>query len=76
MSEPKKFSSLSLALDAVLMLGAFTVFYHILQPHVQSADPFRIRLVAAAAASCLTGVAWLAWQCGKVVYRAQRAARK
>jgi hypothetical protein len=76
MSEPKKFSSLSLALDAVLMLGAFTVFYHILQPHVQSADPFWIRLVSAATAACLTAVFWLALQCGKVVYRAQRAARK
>lgn len=72
----KKFSPLNLAVDAVLTLAVFTLFYEILQSHVPSRDPMMIHLWAAIAASCLTAVFWLAWQMVKTVYRFQRDSRK
>ena len=64
------------AVDAVLVLGFFTLMFFVLGPHVPSDDPHYITLWAALGASCMSGVFWLAVQMFRVVLHAQLAAKK
>lgn len=67
---------MSLLVDAILV-GAFFIFmFFVLQSHVPSNDPTMIALWSALAASCLSGVFWLAVQMFRVVFRFQRAPRR
>ncbi len=78
MEQPtEKFTSpLSLVVDVVLMVLFFAYLFSVLKSHVPSSNPKMIVLWAALAASCLTGVFWLALQMFRVVFRAYRAANK
>ncbi len=78
MEQPtEKFTSpLSLVVDVVLMVLFFAYLFSVLKSHVPSGNPKMIILWAALAASCLTGVFWLALQMFRVVFRAYRAANK
>lgn len=75
-SENKHVTPVSLAVDAVLVIGFFILMYVIVSPHVQSDDQADILLWGGLTASCITGVFWLALQMCRVVYRGQKAARK
>ena len=66
----------SLVVDAVLVLGFFAFMIYVLRSHVQSNNPVYVFLWAGLAASCLSGVFWLAVQMFRVVYRAQHASKK
>ena len=72
-SPPRKVSRKNIAIDAVLCLVAFVIFYEATKIHVASNDRLQIGLWASFAATCLTGVFWIAWQMLKAVYRHQRA---
>ena len=74
--EQKMTSPASLAVDAVLVVLFFAFMFWVLRSHVPSNDPRMIIFWSAAAASCLSGVWWLAIQMFRVVLRAQLAARK
>jgi len=75
-SDQKLVTPLSLAVDAVLVLGFFAYMFSLLRIHVPSNDPGYIALWAGLAASCMSGVFWLALQMFRVVFRFQRAAKK
>jgi hypothetical protein len=66
----------SLLLDFVLVVGFFAYMFTVLRPHVQSNDPFYINLWGALGSACMSSVFWLAVQMFRVVYRAQRDAKK
>ena len=69
---PKQTSPVSLAVDAVLVVGFFVFMYSVVASHVPSQDP-RMRLLwGLVCASCLTAVFWLCLQMFRVVLRAQR----
>jgi len=72
----KHTTAASLAVDAVLVLGFFTLMFFVLRPHVMSDDPRMIALWAALSSACMSGVFWLAVQMFRVVLRAQLAAKK
>lgn len=74
--EPKLTSPLSLVVDFILTVGFFIYIYTVVAPHVPSHDKSMIILWGALTAACMTGVFWLALQMFRVVFRAQRAARK
>ena len=74
--EKKPLSVVSFAIDLVLTVAAFGLFYWLVNSHVPSRDPAMIRLWGGLAAGCLTGVFWLAWQMLKVVFIFQRDSRK
>jgi hypothetical protein len=74
--EKKSFSVLELIIDLVLTAIAFSIFYWLVNSHVQSDDPKMIMLWGGLTAGCLSGVFWLALQMLKVVYRFQRDTRK
>jgi hypothetical protein len=78
MSSPEKkpFSIVSLVIDLVLTAIAFAIFFTLIKSHVPSNDPKMIILWGALAASCLSGVFWLALQMLKVVFNFQRELRK
>lgn len=67
-----KLSPVSIAIDLVLCVIAFVIFYKISNAHVASNDPKDIAIWSAFTATCMTGVFWLAWQMLKAVYRFQR----
>jgi GNAT superfamily N-acetyltransferase len=73
--EKKSFSLVSLVIDLVLCAGFFAFIFSVIKSHVQSLDPRMINLWGALAASCLTGVFWLAWQMLKTVFRFQNRDR-
>jgi len=75
-SEKKLVTPATLAVDAVLVIAFFIYMYTVLSTHVPSNDPRMIRLWGVLSSACLTGVFWLALQMFRVVYRAQRAAKK
>lgn len=75
-SETKLTSPASLAVDLVLVVAFFAFIFSVLKSHVPSNDPKMITFWSAAAASCMTGVFWLALQMFRVVLKAQRSARK
>ncbi len=74
--EEKLVTPVTLIIDLVLVIGFFAYMFTVMRAHVPSEDPKMIVLWAALTAACLTGVFWLAWQMVRVVFRAQRAARK
>ena len=74
--EKKPFPVVSLAVDLVLVAGAFAIFYSLVNSHVPSNDPAMIRLWGGLAAACMTGVFWLALQMMKVVFKFQRDSRR
>jgi hypothetical protein len=78
MEQPtEKFTTpLSLVVDLVLVVLFFAYMFSVLRSHVPSNDPKMIILWAALAASCMSGVFWLALQMFRVVFRAYRAANK
>jgi hypothetical protein len=65
-------SKKDLVIDAVLTLAIFVFFYRVVRSNVPSNDPGDIRLWAAITSSCMTAVAWMAWQLLRVVYRRQK----
>ena len=75
-SEQKHTTPASLAIDAVLTLGAFTYFLLIFRSHVPATDPKWIYIWAAYGASCMAGVFWLALQMFRVVLRFHRETKK
>ncbi len=72
----KTVTPVSLAIDAVLVLGFFAFMFTLLRPHVQSHDPINIAIWAGLTAACMSSVFWLAIQMFRVVYRAQHASKK
>jgi hypothetical protein len=72
MTKARQSSLLSFAIDGILTVGAFAIFFHLAGPHVPSEDPTEIAFWSAFCSACMTGVFWLAWQMLKVVYRHQR----
>lgn len=75
-TEPKLVTPVSLIVDAVLVGAFFAFLFFTLRSHVPSRDPVMITLWSALAASCLSGVFWLAVQMFRVVLRFQRASRR
>jgi hypothetical protein len=75
-SEPKSFSPVSLAVDAVLVIAFFLFLFSLVKSHVPSTDPKMITLWGGLTAGCMSGVFWLCIQMFRVVLRAQRAAAK
>ncbi len=75
MAEPivPKRSPFGVAVDAILCLAAFALFFWLATTHVPSENPLQITLWSGYAAACMTGVFWIAWQMLKAVYRHQRA---
>lgn len=78
MSTPlgKLTSPASIAVDAVLVLAFFLYLYSLVAPHVPSRDPKMIMFFGASCAACMSGVFWLAIQMFRVVFKAQRLAKK
>jgi hypothetical protein len=74
--ENKLVTPASLIVDAILVLGFFVFMFTLFKIHVPSNDPKMIVLWAGLAAACISGVFWLAIQMFRVVYRAQKAAKK
>ncbi len=72
----KLVTPVSLAVDAVLVLGFFAFLFTLLRPHVQSHDPVNIAIWAGLTSACVSSVFWLAIQMFRVVYRAQHASKK
>jgi len=72
----KLVTPVSLAGDAVLVLGFFAFMFTVLRSHVQSHDPVTIAIWAGLTAACMSSVFWLAIQMFRVVYRAQHASKK
>jgi hypothetical protein len=66
----------SLIVDAILVGGFFVLMFNLFRIHVPSNEVFWINLWAGLAAACISGVFWLAIQMFRVVYRAQKAAKK
>jgi len=75
-SEEKFTSPVSLIVDLVLVVAFFLYLFSVCKPHVPSNDPKMINLWGALAATCMTGVFWLALQMFRVVLRAQLAAKR
>ena len=74
--EKKPFSIVNLVIDLVLVVIAFSIFYWLVESHVQSDDKRMIMLWGGLCAGCMSGVFWLALQMLKTVYRFQRDSRK
>jgi membrane associated rhomboid family serine protease len=74
-TEKKSFSPVWLLIDLVICAAFFVFIFGVVKTHVPSLDPRMITLWGAAAAGCMTGVFWLAWQMVKVVYRFQTRAK-
>jgi hypothetical protein len=75
-SDQKLVTPASLVVDAILV-GAFFVFmFTVLRKHVPSNRMVDIAIWAGLTSACMSGVFWLAVQMFRVVFRAQRAARK
>ncbi|MEY4939357.1 MAG: hypothetical protein RIQ93_1092 [Verrucomicrobiota bacterium] len=72
--EQKLTSPVSLAVDAVLVVGFFVLMYTLVSPHVPTNDRTMTLIWGGLCASCMTGVFWLALQMFRVVLRAQRRA--
>lgn len=75
-SETKLVTPVSLVVDAVLVLAFFVFIYRLVAPHVQSYDKTNILIWGGLTAACMSAVFWLALQMCRVVYRAQKAAKK
>jgi hypothetical protein len=69
-------SPVSLAVDAVLVIGFFLFLFSLLKSHVPSNDIKMVFLWAGLTSGCMSGVFWLAIQMFRVVLSAQRLANK
>jgi len=78
MSKPatKSFTPVSLAVDAILVLGFFALIYSLVASHVPSSDIWMIRFWGGLTAGCLTAVFWLCIQMFRAVLRFQRETRR
>ncbi|MFT3782567.1 MAG: hypothetical protein QM790_11185 [Nibricoccus sp.] len=78
MSQPaqKLVTPASLAVDAILVIGFFVFMFGILRSHVPSNEPIFVFIWAGLASACMSAVFWLAVQMFRVVYRAQKEAKK
>lgn len=74
--ERKLTSPVSLAVDAVLVIGFFLFIYTIVAPHVPSNDRAMVLLWGGLCAACMTAVFWLCVQMFRVVLRVQREDRR
>lgn len=74
--EQKYATPASIAVDAVLVILFFIGLYKWVSPHVPSTDSKYIMLWAGLTAACMSGVFWLCIQMFRVVFKAQREARK
>lgn len=72
----KLVTPVSLVVDLVLVVAFFAFIFSILRSHVPSNDVKMVWLWAGLAASCMTGVFWLAIQMFRVVLRAQLASKR
>lgn len=73
----EKFTTpLSLVIDAILVIAFFVFMFFVIRPHVQSENPLFIAIWGGGSAACMSGVFWLAIQMFRVVFRAQREARR
>ena len=75
-SEKKYVTPVSILVDAILVIGFFVYMFGVLKPHVPSENPQMIILWAALSSACMSGTFWIAIQMFRVVFRAQRAAKK
>lgn len=75
-SDSKLVTPVSLAVDAVLVLGFFLFMTSVLASHVPSNDKSNVLIWAGLAAACMSGVFYLALQMFRLVYRAQKRARQ
>ena len=75
-SQSKLVTPASLLVDAILVIVFFVYMYSVVKTHVPSDDPRMIMLWGAITSFCLSCVFWLALQMFRVVFRAQREARK
>jgi hypothetical protein len=75
-TETKQTTPASRLVDAILVIAFFIFIYTIVAPHVPSNDKKMIILWGGLCAACMTGVFWLCVQMFRVVFRAQREARK
>lgn len=75
-SENKFVTPVSILVNVILVAGFFIYMFGVLKPHVPSSDPQMITLWAALTSACMSGTFWIAIQMFRVVYRAQRAAKK
>jgi hypothetical protein len=75
-SEEKLVSPVSLVVDAVLVVAFFLYLYSLVSPHVPSNDPKMIKVWGGLCAACMSGVFWLCIQMFRVVFRAQRRAKR
>ena len=78
MSSPlgKLTSPTSLVVDAVLVLGFFSLIDWLVESHVPSNDPNMVMLWAGLTSACMSSVFWLAVQMFRVVLKAQLMANK
>jgi hypothetical protein len=72
----KLVTPVSLAVDAVLVLGFFAFLFTLLKSHVPSNDPKMVFVWAGLTSACMSGVFWLAIQMFRVVLSAQLLAKK
>jgi hypothetical protein len=75
-SDQKHVTPVSLVIDAILVIGFFAFMFSVLRSHVPSNDPRDVAIWAGLAASCMSGVFWLCIQMFRVVFKAQRAAKR
>ncbi|PTY05424.1 hypothetical protein DB347_13665 [Opitutaceae bacterium EW11] len=73
-SDSKLVTPVSLAVDAVLVLGFFAFMATVLASHVPSNDKTNIVIWSCLASACMSGVFYLAIQMCRLVYRAQKRA--
>ena len=78
MAQPaqKLTSPVSLLVDAILVIAFFLFIYSIVSPHVPTNAGSMRLLWGGLCAACMTGVFWLCIQMFRVVFRAQREARR
>jgi len=75
-SEKKYVTPVSILVDAILVIGFFVYMFGVLKPHVPSNDPKMITLWALLTSACMSGTFWIAIHMFRVVFRAQREAKK
>jgi len=69
-------SPVSLAVDAVLVIGFFLYLFSLLKSHVPSNDIKMVFVWAGLTSACMSGVFWLSIQMFRVVLSAQLLAKK
>ena len=74
--DKKLVTPFSLLIDVILVAAFFTLMFTLLKEHVPSNDPKMIALWGGLASACMSGVFWLCIQMFRLVYRAQKEAKK